>query len=141
MITEDSRDSAVKALLLQQQLELLNRRSAATRTHRLLFVAASAIPIVTPSLPLVHLGALGFVCLMLSLLWYSERRSTGFQLRAIEETLTRSIGGEWEDVYIKTRHFTAEIGSFGAWTRMEPMLWLYPVAVACAANYLAARLG
>ena len=134
---EIKKDLAVPGLLLQQHLELLRRSTSALLINRVLFIALIFLPMFLPKVSLITSSFAIVVALFLMLLWKSEKFLIAIQLRALEETLVRYTGGEWEDVYIKSRHYLSEERFAPMFTRIEPVVWL----ILTSASYMLSYFG
>lgn len=117
------KDPAVQGLLLQQHLELLRRSTLARFINRILFIVSIFLPMFLPKVSLLTSSLAITVAAFLMLLWKAERFSISIQLRALEETLARYTGGEWEDVYIRSRHYSVEARYSPMFTEIEPIVW------------------
>ena len=135
----DTRDSAVRAMLLQQHSYMLNRRTFSTLTNRGLFsifiVSQGFLPNALYSVVLCLAGGI------LTWFWSQEVISNGRQLRALEETLARFSGGSWEDVYIKSRQYVRQpsVSLFSGFL-LEPILWTYLLIGSAVFFYILRRL-
>src|SRR5262249_3741401 len=91
--------------------------------------------ILMDHMSLVELTVAFCVAFLVTFLWNYEQLSLAEQLGTLEGELARRTGGEWEDIYIKSRYHMRS--PFIGWLRWESWCWLSVMTILIVSLYAA----
>ncbi len=129
------RDSPVATFLIQRHQMIMVRSVALQVLNRLLCLIIAGFLVLANHPSQYQLLATTVVASLIAYLWTLEWRRLSNQLVAIEETLSRNCSEEWEDLYIKSRHFISDFSVDPTQRpllrviRNEPFLWLLAIVM------------
>jgi len=127
-------ESPVEAFILQQHRGLVIRFVATRIVNRVVCLALACFIIFASGLSTLQMVALILAASFVAYVWYYEQISLARQMRNIEESLAERTGGDWEDIYIRSRHVTSDYSAGLRFFNFEPMLWLLIILLLMAVS-------
>ena len=122
--SETTRDPGVLGLLLQRHAELLRRNTTYSAVNRVLLFVIALVPITGfPQYNNYYAGLLCMDAVLIAAVWHYDRQRAGYELRGLEDTLSRYAGGDIEDIFIRTRGIPVQRNGYIMFAANEPIYW------------------
>lgn len=118
-----ARDPGVLGLLLQRHAELLRRNTIFSAVNRVLLFIIALVPVTGLLHNYFYAGLLCLDAMLIAVVWTNDRRRASYELRGLEESLSRYAGGDIEDVFIRARGIPMS-SNFFLLSVNEPIYWL-----------------